>query len=165
MANSILRTGLTPLWGMQAGTAAKAKACALLLSNANVNTEISEYDQVDAEGRKAGHLTYDCWQTLSLSGSILYDSETDNFERVAELFTVGAAVEDEDALALLESIRVTPLNGCEAQGGGTYLVKSFNISQTNTDAASFDAEIQYLGYGETTPTPSNYSNGPAVGDN
>lgn len=165
MANSIIRTGASPIWGMQSGTAAKAKAVALLLTSANVNTEISDYDQVDAEGRKAGHLTYDCWQTISMSGNILFDAEEDNFEKVAELFTVGAAVEDEDAIDLLDSIRVTPLNGCEAQGAGTYLVKSFNISQTNTDAASFDAEIQYFGYGETAPTPTNFGNGPGLGDN
>lgn len=161
MANQILRTGTTPIWGLASGTAAKSKACAMLLTSANVSTSISDYEQLDSEGRKCGYVSYDAQAEISLSGNIIYDSTVDNFETVAELFTVGAAVEDEDALALLEAVRVTNLPGTEASGYGTYVCKSFDITQTNTDAVGFDATITYYGFGDH----SLFSNGPLLNGN
>lgn len=56
MANQILRTGITPLWGLQSGTSEASKACAMLLTSANISSEISDYEQLDSEGRKCGYL-------------------------------------------------------------------------------------------------------------
>lgn len=124
----ILRTGVTPLWGLRSGTAEKGKAVAMLIASANVSTEISSADQVDSEGRKCGYVCYDCWQSISISGNIIYDSETDNFETVSNLLCVGAAVTDTNAKALLDSVRTTRLNGTEADGNGTYIVTAFDVS-------------------------------------
>lgn len=146
MADQILRTATTPCWGLAAGVATKSKAVAMLLTSCNITNNISDYEQLDSEGRRCGYLCYDNSQTLSMSGNIIYDAETDNIETIADLFTVGAHVEDENALALLDAVRILKLNGTEAAGSGTYVVKSFNISQTNTAAVEFSADIEYYGF-------------------
>lgn len=137
---------MTPIWGLESGVSAASKKVAMLLTSANIASEISDYEQLDSEGRKAGYLCYDNWQTISMSGNILFDAETDNMDTIADLFKVGAAVDNEDAKALLELVRRTKMNGTEAEGDGTYVVKSFTLNQTNTDAATFDAEVTYYGF-------------------
>lgn len=144
----ILRTGLTPIWGLASGVAEKSKSVCLLLTSANVSTNISEYEQVDSEGRKCGYVCYDNEQSISLSGNILYSAESDNMDTVCDLFTVGAAVTDANAKALLELVRITKLNGTQTSENGTYVCKSFNVNQTNTDAVAFDAEIVYYGFSD-----------------
>lgn len=142
----ILRSGITPIWGLKSGTATLGNNVALLVNSANVSTETSTAEQVDSEGRKCGYICYDCWQTISISGNIIYHSFTDNFEKVAEMFTVGAAVSSPDAIALLDSVRVTQLNGCQATGDGTYIVKTFDINQNNASAVEFSLTVDYMGY-------------------
>lgn len=149
----ILRTGLTPVWGLASGVSAKSKAVGILLTSANVSSSISEYEQLDSEGRKAGYVCYDNEQSISLSGNIIYTGG-DDMDAVCQIFTVGAAVDDEDAISLLDAVRTTNLNGTETSATGTYVCKSFNVSQTNTDAASFDAEITYYGFADETPSGS-----------
>lgn len=150
MANLILRTGITPLWGLQSGTSEASKACAMLLTSANISSEISDYEQLDSEGRKCGYLVYDNWQTISISGNIIFDPETDNFETISDLLTVGSAVTDSKVIALLDLVRTIKLNGTECDGDGTYVCKSFTLNQTNTDAATFDAEVTYYGFSNAT---------------
>lgn len=144
----ILRTGLTPVWGMASGVATASKTVSLLLTSANVSTNVSEYEQVDSEGRKCGYLCYDCEQSISLSGNILFSADADSVESVCQLFKVGSAVTDTNAKALLDLVRITKLNGTQTSTSGTYVCKSFNVSQSNTDAVSFDAEITYYGFSD-----------------
>lgn len=141
----ILRTGITPVWGLASGVAAKSKAVGILLTSANVSSTISEYEQLDSEGRKAGYLCYDNEQSISISGNIIYTGGTD-VDDICDIFTVGAEVSDSDAVALLDAVRTTSLNGTETSATGTYVCKSFNVNQTNTDAVSFDCEITYYGF-------------------
>lgn len=165
MTKQILRTGTTPLWGMVAGTADAGKSVCLLLNSANISTNISDAEITDSEGRKAGYIVYDCWQDLQISGQIIYDAEEDTFEKVCELFTVGAQVTDEDALALLDKVRVTEMNGAQTSDNIVYVCKSFNVNQSSTDAVTFDASFTAYGIGEEEPpTPSNFQNGPALDD-
>lgn len=146
MAKEILRTGVTPVWGLASGVAEKSKAVALLLTSANVSSSISDYEQLDSEGRKCGYVSYDNEQSISLSGNIIYDAETNNMETVCDLLKVGAGVTDSGMIALLDAVRTTKLNGTETSNTGTYVCKSFNVSQSNTDAVSFDAEVTYYGF-------------------
>lgn len=141
----ILRTGVTPVWGLASGVAAKSKQVGILLTSANVSSTISEYEQLDSEGRKAGYLCYDNEQSISLSGNIIYTGG-DDMEDICDIFCVGAAVTDTAAISLLDAVRTTSLNGTETSANGTYVCKSFNVSQSNTDAVSFDAEITYYGF-------------------
>lgn len=146
MANQILRTGTTPIWGLAGGVAAKSKAVAMLITSANITNTISDYEQLDSEGRRCGYLCYDHSQDISMEGNIIFDAETDNMETVADLFTVGGNVSDEDAVALLDAVRILKLNGTEAAGTGTWVCKQFDVNQTNTDAVSFSATFTYYGF-------------------
>ena len=62
------------------------------------------------------------------------------------MFKAGAAISDTAAVALLNSVRTTKMNGCEAEGTGTYICKSFDVNQSNTSAVEISLSVEYVGF-------------------
>lgn len=120
----ILRTGKTPLWGTG------QEFAGYIIDSFNISPEIKDYEQTDENGAVCGYLVYDQTVNYDISGTILSD-DTNKMS-----LTCLSPIHLGNVLSF--GFGYNTVN-CQINNPSTIILKSYNISRSAGNAATFSA--------------------------
>ena len=122
----ILRHGKTPIWGT--GLTNNG----LIIESFNITPEIKDYEQTDENGAVCGYLVYDQTVNYDISGTIIADMDNG--------YTFSCLTPTEIGNSTSFDFHFLSVN-CSINNPKTNILKSFSISRSAGNAASFSASV------------------------
>lgn len=122
----ILRHGKTPLWGTGLTNDG------MIIDSFNITPEIKDYEQTDENGAVCGYLVYDQTVNFDISGTIIAKCDSNyDFSCITPANIGNSTQFDFDFSSV----------NCDINIPNTNILKSFSISRSAGNAATFSASV------------------------